>query len=246
MQKARLEITFIIAESSLELVPIAIADHPDIVRHARKRKKKPYEIILDMTYHYRAILSSNIPQKHKRGRPDIVHRAILLALDSLLNKLGFLRLYLHTIDDKIIWISPNARIPRHYNRFIGLMEKLLSIGKIIANTEKGEETLLEILPISLENLLDNLRPNIVIGFSKRGKIKEGLLEYLSTLIQRNIDKNRYVNIVNIIGGFPHGTFSQRVLKIVDELISISKYSLSTQYTLCKVISCYESILRLVP
>ena len=45
----------VIAESELELVPREISNHPAILSHARKRRKKPEKLILDATYHYKVL-----------------------------------------------------------------------------------------------------------------------------------------------------------------------------------------------
>lgn len=35
-----------------------------------------------------------------------------------------LRVYIHTRNNEIIYVKPETRIPRNYNRFVGLMESL--------------------------------------------------------------------------------------------------------------------------
>ena len=50
----------------------------------------------------------------KRGRPDIVHLCLLEALESPLNKNKILSVYVHTYDNKIIYINPEVRLPRNY------------------------------------------------------------------------------------------------------------------------------------
>jgi rRNA small subunit pseudouridine methyltransferase Nep1 len=112
----------VIAEAELELVPKAILDHPAVVNHARRRGKRPDEILLDSTYHHAAI--KKLPDGERRGRPDIVHICLLNALESIASKEGKLRVYVHTRNDEVIYIRPETRIPRNYNRFVGLMESL--------------------------------------------------------------------------------------------------------------------------
>ncbi|TMI50430.1 hypothetical protein E6H22_01350 [Candidatus Bathyarchaeota archaeon] len=76
-----LTLTLILAESSIELVPNEIAGHPAILSWARRKKKDPHRLILDQSYHHSAILrlgGSGVG----RGRPDIAHFSLLVALGS--------------------------------------------------------------------------------------------------------------------------------------------------------------------
>ncbi len=236
-----LSIVFIIADASIETIPDALINDPTIKKHAYKKGKKPGRIILDSTYHYRAIQRSNISMKEKRGRPDIVHRALLLMLDSLLIQTApiTVSIYIHTLSNKIIWISPKTRLPRHYDRFIGLMENLFA-EKFISEPHRNIP-LLKILPLSLRDLISKYDPCLRIGFSRRGKLLENLEKYLRKLISKCL-KTRKKAILNFIGGFPSGFFSKLVQEQIDELIAISKIPLSTSYTLCKIINAYEKIL----
>jgi rRNA small subunit pseudouridine methyltransferase Nep1 len=65
-----------------------------------------------------------LEESEKRGRLDIVHFALLEALGSPLNREGLLQTYVHTINDYVITVNPETRLPRNYNRFVGLMEQL--------------------------------------------------------------------------------------------------------------------------
>lgn len=46
-----------------------------------------------------------------------------MLLDSPLNRAGNLQVYIHTANHVLIWLSPQTRIPRTYDRFAGLMGK---------------------------------------------------------------------------------------------------------------------------
>lgn len=230
------EIIFILAEASLELIPKTLYKHPDVIRYARFRKKRTDRLILDATYHYRAMRNAKLDNLNKRGRPDIVHRALLLLQDSLLNKHGFLRVYIHTITGDIIWINPKARLPRHYIRFIGLMEKLFE-GGIIYSSETNEK-LLELLKLDYESLIKRLKPVRVIGFSRHGVLVKDLTSFLIKI--SNSPKN--LRVINVIGAFPKGKFSDNIIKSFDTLVSLSSHSLSTQYVVCKVLNAYEQLI----
>ncbi len=178
---------FVFVESSLELIPEEIQDHPDVIKSAKRRRKKPEKIILDDSLHYRAI--KLLKSREKRGRPDIIHQCLLALLDSNLKKV---EIFVHTIDGKIIRISRETRIPRNYNRFVGLMEDLFEKKKI----EINGKILIELVDSSL---FDVLTENTVV-------MKEGFSE-------ENLLKNANSNLTVCIGAFPHGDFSNEVIDI---------------------------------
>ena len=108
-------ITLVIAEAALETVPREIATHPAVVSRARKLGAKPSEMLLDRSYHHAAM--KKLQESWKRGRPDIVHFALMEALSTPLFASSRLQIFVHTIDDRIITIANNLRIPKSYFRF---------------------------------------------------------------------------------------------------------------------------------
>ncbi|ASA77262.1 16S rRNA methyltransferase [Thermococcus sp. 5-4] len=181
----------VIAEAELELVPKAILDHPAVVNHARRRGKRPDEILVDGTYHHAAI--KKLPDGERRGRPDIVHVCLLNALESIANKEGLLRVYVHTRNDEVIYIKPETRIPRNYNRFVGLMESLFKNRAVPRDLE-----LLRIEEKSLEELVEELNPDGVFVMHEKGEPTKPseFGKILSELREPTV----------IVGGFPHGDF----------------------------------------
>ena len=115
-------ISLILAESALELVPLELQDHPSVLSHAQKLGKNPSEILLDNSWHFAAMKGIN--NEIKRGRPDLVHFSILEATTIPLYLQNKIKIYIHTIDDKVIYIGENVHIPKSYHRFEGLIEKL--------------------------------------------------------------------------------------------------------------------------
>lgn len=241
----KIKFFFLYVESSIELIPKSLINHPDVHAYAKKRRKKPFEIILDETYHYRALNQSNLPKKEKRGRPDILHRALLLLQDSMLNHYGVMQIFIHTINDEIIFVDPKTRIPRHYLRFIGLFEKLLTDRKIKRSRKFDrccDNILLAVIPTKLDRLIQAISPDITIGFSKRGRLIRNFEEYMGVLISNLLRKKSYIRILNIIGGFPKGYFSEEINRLLDTVISLAERSLSTSYVTCRLITHYENIL----
>ena len=211
----------VIAEAELELVPKAILDHPAVVNHARKRGKRPEEILLDSTYHHSAL--KKLEDGERRGRPDIVHICLLNALESIANKEGLLRVYVHTRNDEVIYIKPETRIPRNYNRFVGLMESLFKNRTVPKDLE-----LLRIEEKSLEELVDEIGSDGVFVMHEEGKLTKPS-DFGKTLSELE-------NPLVIVGGFPHGDFRS---EIPGEKISLYKAPLMAWTVVNEVIVNFE-------
>ncbi len=220
----------ILAESALETIPKDLWRHPTIKRHSKKRKKHPQYLLLDRSYHHAAM--KTLPENEKRGRPDIVHFALLEALGSPLNKERLLQVYVHTTKDHIIRVKPEARLPRNYNRFVGLMEQLFELGRAPPNGP----ALLKLEPKTLTQLLREVSPTRVVAFSRTGKLRmlEDVVSKLSSGERPAV----------IIGGFPHGHFSATVIQLVDEVVRIDLETLETWTVTSRVIYEYERAISL--
>ena len=119
-----------IIDSELELVPEKMCDDYQIRKIANTRNKRPEEMILDSNYMHGAIDRAYPGKSNRIGRPDIFYHLLNVTQDSILNRLGYLETVIHTKNDEIIRINSETRMPKSYNRFIGLMEKLLKNGKL--------------------------------------------------------------------------------------------------------------------
>ncbi len=184
-----------IADSELELVPKSIVEHPAVVNYARRRGKKPEEVILDSSYHHSAL--KKLEDGDRRGRPDIVHICLLNALESIANKEGKLRVYVHTRNDEVIYIKPETRLPRNYNRFLGLMESLFKNRVVPKDLE-----LLRLEEKTLGELIEEIGPDEVFVMHEEGEL----------IKPRDFGKSlaELENPVVIVGGFPHGDFRSPV------------------------------------
>ncbi|MCC2649258.1 MAG: putative ribosome biosis protein [Nitrososphaeraceae archaeon] len=170
-------ISLIIAEASIETVPKQIASHPAVKNHAQKLGKNPREILLDRSYHHAAMLRAGLESYWKRGRPDIIHFALMEALSTPLFLKGMLKVYIHTVTDKAILIGDNLRIPKSYFRFEGIMMNLFK-EKVIKSAD-GNNILLELHDnITFEEFIKNgVRPDdhhfaFVIGGFPRGHFSD--------------------------------------------------------------------------
>ncbi|HID44014.1 MAG TPA: 16S rRNA methyltransferase [Archaeoglobaceae archaeon] len=220
-----LKVTIILLETSLETIPSPISKHPSVLRDAEKRRKDPGKILLDDSLHHQAIAS--LKDGKKRGRPDIAHFCLISALDSRLS--DYMNIYVHTINNDLIWINNKTRLPRNYNRFKGLIEKLFE-ERVIRN----EEVLLKIVDKDLGCLLSSLK-GIKILMSGNGEKDE---DFFSKIKQE---------VVVCIGGFPHGNFSKETLRILNEnsfvKVSLGKESFTSNYVMNKVICILENLLK---
>ncbi len=216
-----MRVNVILLDSSLELVPREIARHPSVIKSARKRDKKPTEILLDVSLHYFAM--KNLENREKRGRPDIVHSAMVLFLTDPFVKGD---LYIHTVDSKIIKVNKDVRPPKNYNRFVSLMEQLLIHGKVPPGSQNP---LMEVTDLKLSDLSKEYR---LVLLDESGA-------YVSpTKLCEEIDDKTLLGI----GAFPHGKFSREVLENFKESYSISSVPLETNQTLCRVLSsCNEKL-----
>ncbi|HUU79702.1 MAG TPA: 16S rRNA methyltransferase [candidate division Zixibacteria bacterium] len=224
--------TFVIAETALELLPNELIHLDSIKKSARKKGKQPYRILLEDSYHHKEMLS--LKDSKKRGRPDILHFSLLNLLGSpeILTNPSSYRILVHTYDDKIININPEIRLPRHYFRFVGLMEQLLEKGVI----RSKEENLMEILhKSSLENELKNIPKERRILFTSKGAKID-----LFNLFKKNAKED----IALIVGGFPHGNFSKKIDNLSENKIAIANLSLDAWIVICRIMFLREmSLIR---
>ena len=223
-------LTLILAESALETIPKSLWKHPTIQHYSKKRGKPPEFLLLDRSYHHSTMKA--LPESEKRGRPDIVHFALLEALGSPLNKERLLQVYVHTLSDHVIKVNPEARLPRNYSRFVGLMEQLFEFGKV----PPSGQFLLELKRQSLSQLLREIKPDYVMAFSTKG-VPNTLEEAVLKLSSRE-------RPVVLVGGFPHNHFSEVTLKLVNELICIDPDMLETWTVTSRLIYEYERLISL--
>ncbi|BFH72528.1 16S rRNA methyltransferase [Sulfurisphaera javensis] len=216
-----MKINLILLDSSLELVPKEIISHPAVIRNAKKRNKKAEHTLLDISLHYHAM--KDLPNREKRGRPDIVHLAMLMFLTEQAPIKG--DFYIHTIDSKLIYVNNEMRPPKNYNRFVGLAEQLLVYGKVPLNSN---ESLMKVLDIRLKDLKQKYKLGVLSEGGKRVKPEELC----------NLGEKWLLGI----GAFPHGDFSEEVKEVADEYFSISNYKLETHQVICRLISsCLQQL-----
>jgi rRNA small subunit pseudouridine methyltransferase Nep1 len=214
-----------IVEAGLELIPKSIRTHSSI-RENFKRNNYSSQL-LDNALHHTAM--KGLTDSMKRGRPDIIHGCLLNALGSPLNKSGHLKLYLHTIQDRMFEFNPKIKITRNFNRFKGLISKLLIDGKIVLN---GTPLIKEI-DLELHALIESFHSTYVTLLTEKGLLMEEPLK----LFLQDLQKDQIV----LIGGFQKGDFSSNIQSLTNNKLSISPHSLDAWNVVSKVISIYEII-----
>jgi len=156
----------------------------------------------------------------------------LEALGSPLNKEGLLQVYVHTLNDYVVTVNPSARLPRNYNRFVGLMEQLFEFGRV---PPKGT-ALLNLKHQTLNQLFQEIEPSYTVVFSRIGKAQT-----LEETVSKLSDKQKPAVLV---GGFPRGHFSRATLKLADEVVCLDPDMLETWTVTSRLIYEYERALSL--
>ncbi|MDX1532937.1 MAG: ribosome biogenesis protein [Nitrosopumilaceae archaeon] len=216
-------LSLIIAESSIELVPKELIHHPSVVASAKKFEKNPSEILLDNSWHFAAM--KGIKNENKRGRPDLVHFSLLEATSIPLFFEKKIQIFVHTIDDNVITIGNDVRLPKSFHRFVGLIEKLFREKIIQAN----DNTLLKLEQMDIQSLIEMIKPSKIVGLSTQGQS--------STYgeVASNLDENTCL----IIGGFQKGHFDDSTQKIIDKLFRVENRSLESHVILSRILYEYE-------
>jgi rRNA small subunit pseudouridine methyltransferase Nep1 len=202
-------LTLVLAEAELELMPAELTQHPAVIAHARQRRKQPAQILLDSNYDHSAM--TTLPEGRRRGRPDITHLFLLTALESIVNKQGQLNIIVHTRDDMVITVSPETRIMRNYERFLGLMETLFE-KHVVPDEKHPLLTLRQSIPLT--QAIAQVHADVIITFSKEGS-SIILSDYFNEL-----QKQKKHHLLCIIGGFPSGKFHTNLTTITTDIFSL--------------------------
>jgi rRNA small subunit pseudouridine methyltransferase Nep1 len=216
---------FVIAEAAFELIPESLWRESSVRSDAARRDQEPGSILLDRSIHHSAMLK--LSDGFRRGRPDLVHLTLLTVTSTPLHQEGKAKVYIHTLDDKVLEFGEGARPPKSYARFRNLMEKLL--------VERPEEGLVTVRDATLPQLLKGIGTDHSAGLSVQGAPLR-LEDLASDLVQR---KNPAV----VVGGFPRGHFLPRDLKAFDSLVRIDDTALDAHVVAARVVYEVEKATR---
>jgi rRNA small subunit pseudouridine methyltransferase Nep1 len=226
-------LTLVLAEAELELVPEPIVTHPQVQAAARSRDRRASRTLLDSSLHHEAL--RQVPEGERRGRPDLVHFGLLLALDSALNKADELRVVVHTRNDERLAVHPDTRLMRNYPRFVGLMEKLFQDG-----ASPRDNPLLVLEPgWPLARILEHHKSGPIVAFHEQGRaIEPGA--YLAERRAAGPD------LTVVLGAFPHGDFHQPPASWSDEVVGLGGDALSVWTVEMEVLVHWERACGVLP
>ena len=216
-------LTIILVESSLELIPKQLSHHQSVLAYSKKFKKVISNTLLDNSWHFGAM--KGLENEIKRGRPDIVHLTLLSICTSPAFYENKIRVFVHTVNNEIISINNNTRLPKSYHRFQGLIEKLFLIKKIESETE----ILMEMENSSLSKLISKIKPDEVIALTTEGQ---------KTTFEKLIHQTKENSCI-LIGGFQKGHFNEENQKIIEKAFSIHDSSLEAHLVASRLVYEYE-------
>lgn len=202
-------------------MPAEIANHPAVTSRARKLGLKASETLLDRSYHHAAM--KGLPESWKRGRPDIVHFALMESLATPLFTSGDLDVYVHAYGDKVIAIADNLRIPKSYFRFEGVMASLFRDG--VVKSDDGR-ILLEMQDGKLEELVKEIEADKVVGLSSAG---------VQSSAEQVVSKNKVDHCAFVIGAFPKGHFADSTKSLFNCTYSIESMGLEAHVVIARIL-----------
>ena len=220
----------ILLNCALELVPRELAGKKQVQRHANRRGKKSMELLLDQTHHGPAM--TKIQDGKRRGRPDIVFHSLMTLLESPLCKGGLLTVHLHLQDNRVIEINPEVRLPRNYDRFIGLIEQLLIKGRVPLDGKP----LLVVTEMTLSELISTLT-------EKSGSLSllavEGGQRTTIDALGAIIPKDSSIPVVVGIGAFPYGDFPDTIKGLFKTHLELDKEVMMAWHVCGEVLWTYS-------
>jgi rRNA small subunit pseudouridine methyltransferase Nep1 len=164
-----------------------------------------------------------LPDSWKRGRPDIVHFALMEALSTPLFIQGHLDVYVHTFGDRIISVAAGLRIPKSYFRFEGLMQDMFRDG--VVKSDEGA-ILMEMKKGTLADLVRDVKPDKVVGLSSAG---------VQSSAEQVVSKNDVDNCMFVIGGFPKGHFGDDTKALFNCTYSIEGMGLEAHVVIARML-----------
>lgn len=217
-------ITFILAEAEVELVPAPLQRHPKLVARGKKRRRAPGHLLLDQAADHEAMRS--LEDGDRRGRPDIAHVWLLLVMDGLVARRGLARVLVHTRNDELVRVRPDARLPRSQAKCYQLFEDLLRQGEVplgnpLLKLERGR---------SLESVVREEATGTRVLMDVGGE---------SGRAARFADLARQGDLTVVTGGFPRGSFRQARREWFDHVIRVADEELTVWSAMVPVLAGSE-------
>lgn len=163
------------------------------------------EVILDHVLH--ADLVRAMPESNRRGRPDILHHALTLAISSIPYRMGDIDVVVHTRNNEAIYFGPKAEIPQNYFEFLRRLGDLYTDGQVDCREKRWAiET-----DRDLAHIVAKSRAEVRVLLSPVGEVK-GLGK-----LMKGFQEN---NAIIMFGGFPEGDFKSPVNDLADISVSL--------------------------
>lgn len=217
-------LTILVVDSELETIPEEMWNDPAVRKYSVSRKKSPKNILLDSNFLHSSIERFFPGMSVRRGRPDIFHMLLNVVNESILNREGKLRVFIHTRNNKVITVNPETRLPKSYNRFVGLIEDLFLKGMI----SYGEKSLLQLENLTAGEMIRKYSTgkNIVLWPAGQSSSPDSMVDGENTTL--------------IIGGFAEGDFLSD-LSFLSERYSIYHEELTIWSVAAELICSYERV-----
>jgi rRNA small subunit pseudouridine methyltransferase Nep1 len=150
-------------------------------------------------------------------------------LETPLCKEGLLSVYLHLQDGRIVEVRSDVRLPRNYDRFVGLMEQLLSSGRV----PPTGDTLLHIINKSLDDLIKDISAEQTILAIEGGQKTtiQGITELFPT--------DSSVPIVVGVGAFPHGHLPESISSLFKNRLEFDKEVMMAWHVCAELLWTYS-------
>ena len=221
----------ILLDCALELVPSEISSLKQIQKHATRRGKKSSELLLDQTHHGQSM--TKLSQNERRGRPDITFLSLMSILETPLCKEGLLSVHLQLQDGRVVEVNPEVRLPRNYDRFVGLIEQLLLNGRV---PPKGD-SLLQVRDTNLQDLLTRLKEEsdsaktilTIEGGQKATREKLGAL----------LPQDASVPVIVGVGAFPHGDMPEQIASQFDAHLELDREVMMAWHVCAEILWVYS-------
>lgn len=223
-------LTILLAEAAIEVFPKELLEDMKTRQYLSKLKKSADDLLLDMSYH--SHLTTNLPDAEKRGRPDIVHFALLSCFGSILARDHRLNVIIHTYNDEILHLHPDIRLPKNIERFNGLMLQLFKEKQIPPDSQ---EPLMTISKSSLSDFVTELRDkhDLIIEFSVKGEQKSSS-EYSEII-------HNAINPLLIFGAYPKGEIKSLPDDLVDRKIAIYEEGLDLFAVISQILASQQML-----
>jgi rRNA small subunit pseudouridine methyltransferase Nep1 len=221
----------LLLECALELVPSEITSLKEIQRYTALRKKRPQEVLLDQTHHGRSM--TRLIEAERRGRPDIVFISLMSMLESPLCKAGLLTVHMHLRDGRIIEVNPEVRLPRNYDRFVGLVEQLLVSGSVPQDGPPLMRVIRKTLPELVTELGQGQTNALSILTTENGSATT--IDSLGTLLPTVPS----VPVIVGVGAFPYGDFKESTSRLFTNQVKLDNEVMMAWHVCAEILWTYS-------